>query len=153
MRKNIWKSIVAVFFLVVAVGFVWYFDIIKAFQADDSYVLSALFDDVGSVSVGESVKLNGVKIGTVRSLKIDGNYQAVAVLLIKNDIKIPVDSSASIANDGIFGKQFVAINVGFENEVYKSGEEIVATKSALNLEELISHFVFDGNEKKVESDR
>jgi len=153
MKGNILEAVIGAVVLVVAAIFMYFAYISSGEKVKDGYVLTARFDDVGGLAVGADIKLNGVKVGIVKSLKIDDRYQAKAALLIKSDIKIPNDSSADISTDGIIGSKFVAINPGFAKEKFKPNEEIELTRSSVNLEKLIDRFVVSGNEKKTDDDK
>ena len=93
------------------------------------------------------MKLNGIKVGIVKNLKLDDNYQAKVELLIRDEIKIPTDSSVSVTTDGLMGNKFIAISTGFSDEKLKPNEEIEITRSAVNLEKLIDKFAVGGNSK------
>ena len=81
----------------------------------DGYEVSAAFLKVGGLTDGSDVRLNGVKIGTVSDLTLDyETYDAVVKMSIRSDIKLPVDSVASIGSSGIIGGKFVAIRPGGE---------------------------------------
>lgn len=152
MKGNILESIVGAVVLVVAAVFVYFVCVSEVWRGDHGYVLHALFDDAGGLTVGSDVKVSGIKVGVVKSLRIDKNYQANVALLIRSDVNFPNDSSAEIATDGLLGSKFVAINVGFAKEQYAQGDTIDFTKSGLSIEKLINQFIVGGN-KKVSSDK
>ncbi|MDR3030968.1 MAG: outer membrane lipid asymmetry maintenance protein MlaD [Holosporales bacterium] len=145
MKGNVLEAVIGAIVLIVASFFMYFAYISSGEKIREGYVLLAKFDDVSGLSTGADIKLNGIKIGIVKSLKIDESYQAQAELLIKDEIKIPKDSSASIVTEGIIGNKFVAMMPGFDEEKLKNGEEISLTQSAVNLEKLIVRFVASGN--------
>lgn len=108
---------------------------------EDQAVYFARFTNVGGLTVGADVKISGIKVGIVKSLKVDQDYQATASLAIDKNISLPEDTSAVIATDGLIGNKFVALQVGFDDSILKSGAEITSTKSAVNLEDLIDKFI------------
>jgi phospholipid/cholesterol/gamma-HCH transport system substrate-binding protein len=148
MRGNILEVVIGALVLVIASFFMYFAYESSGDKIKEGYILYAKFDDVSGLSSGADIKLNGIKIGIVKSLQIDENYQAIAKLLIKNEITIPKNSSASITTDGIIGNKFVSISPGFDDEKLKDGEEILLTRSALHLERLIDKFVLSGNNKE-----
>ena len=113
----------------------------------EGYVLTARFDDVSGLARGADIKLNGIKVGIVKSLSLDKNYQAKVELLLRDGVRIPVDSSVAISTDGIMGNKYIAISAGFSEEKLKSNEEIEFTRSAVNLEKLIDKFAVGGDKK------
>ena len=150
MKGNILEAVIGAVVLAVASIFMYFAYTSSGEKITNGYVLVARFDDVGGLAVGADIKLNGIKVGIVKSLRIDKNYQAKAELLLRNDIKIPKDSSASVSTDGLLGSKFMAINPGFSEEKFKPGDEIELTRSSVNLEKLIDKLVV--GDKKKEKD-
>ena len=69
-------------------------------------------------------------------------YAAQITMTMDNRIKIPVDSSAAIASDGLLGGPFVSISPGGSETMMKSGGSFQVTQSAINIEDLIGKFIF-----------
>jgi phospholipid/cholesterol/gamma-HCH transport system substrate-binding protein len=65
---------------------------------------------------------------------------------------LPIDSGASILTSGLLGAQFVGLEPGAEDIYLESGDEIEITQSAIQLETLISQFMFSqaGNNSSEE---
>ncbi len=141
MKGNILEAIIGAIVLGISGFFVYFAFSSSGEKITHGYVLLAKFNNVGGLSVGSDVKINGIKIGIVKSLSIDENYQANAELLIKDKLKIPQDTSAAITTDGIMGNKFVSLNTGFSDDILSPNSEIESTRSALNLEDLIDKFI------------
>ena len=150
MRGNILESVIGAVVLVVAVFFIYFAYVSSGEKIKEGYVITARFDDVSGLAAGADVKLNGIKVGIVKNLKLDENYQAKVELLIKAGITIPVDSSVAVSTDGIMGNKFVSVSAGFSEEKLKPNEEVELTRSAVNLEKLIDKFALGGNSKPEE---
>lgn len=148
MKGNVLESVIGAVVLVVAVFFVYFAYNSSGEKIKEGYVLTARFDDVSGLTNGSDVKLNGIKVGIVKSLKLDDNYQAKVELLIRDKIKIPSDSSVSVTTDGIMGNKFVAITAGFSENKLNPNEEIEITRSSVNLEKLIDKFAVSGSAKE-----
>lgn len=147
MKGNVLESVIGAVVLVIAVFCVYFAYASSGEKIKGGYVLTARFDDVSGLTNGSDVKLNGIKVGIVKNLKLDDNYQAKVELLIRDEIKIPTDSSVSVTTDGLMGNKFIAISTGFSDEKLKPNEEIEITRSAVNLEKLIDKFAVGGNSK------
>ena len=107
------------------------------------YPLKASFSDVTGISSGADVKMSGVKIGTVSGAQINpDSFQADVTILLRNDVKIPIDSSVKIASDGLLGGAHITIDVGSDEEYLLSGESFGYTQSAVSLMDLLSRAVF-----------
>ncbi len=148
MKGNVLESIIGAVVLIVAVFFIYFAYVSSGEKIKEGYVITARFDDVSGLAAGSDVKMNGIKVGIVKSLRLDENYQAKIELLIKDSIKIPTDSSLSITTDGLMGNKFVSIAAGFSDEKLKPNEEVELTRSAVNLEKLIDKFALGGDSKK-----
>lgn len=107
------------------------------------YPLKASFSDVSGISTGADVKMSGVKVGTVSSADINPtSFQADVILMLRDDVKIPLDSSVKIASDGLLGGAHMTIDVGSEEENLNAGEQFQYTQSAVSLMDLLSRAVF-----------
>jgi len=112
---------------------------------DDSYRLTARFDNVGGLKIGAPVSIGGVTIGRVEAIEYDSqNYKAVARLAIQGRYNhIPNDSDLAIYTAGLLGGQYVGFSPGGADAYFKDGDRIEMTQSAVVLENLISKFLFD----------
>ena len=115
------------------------------------YTLHAAFDNVGGIATGADVRVAGLKVGSVTGLAIDPrSYQAVATFTVQSDIKLSVDSSATIATGGLLGGNFISLATGGDDKMLPDGGTIGVTQSAVNLEDLLGKFIFNvGNLSEV----
>jgi phospholipid/cholesterol/gamma-HCH transport system substrate-binding protein len=152
MKGNILEVIIGGFVLIVSSFFMYFAYTSGGERIKQGYILTARFDDVSGIMTGSDVRLNGIKVGVVKSLMIDEDYQAKVELLLKDDVKIPKDSSAAITTDGLMGSKYVAIVVGYSDQKLKSSEEIEITRSAINMESLIGKLMMGGFGKETKGD-
>ena len=112
-----------------------------------SYAVTADFTNVGTLSVGAPVKMAGVVIGSVKSVRVDPvKLNAHVTLAIdKRYNQIPDDSAAAVFTSGLIGSQYVAIQPGGSPDVLKNGDEMILTQSAMQLEDLIGKFLVNGS--------
>jgi phospholipid/cholesterol/gamma-HCH transport system substrate-binding protein len=121
-----------------------------------SYTVKANFTNVGTLSAGAPVKMAGVVIGSVQSVRADPvQLNARVVLAIdKRYDAIPDDSAAAVFTSGLIGTQYVAIQPGGSPDMLKDGDEMILTQSAMQLEDLIGKFLVNGSgDKKPASDK
>ena len=113
-------------------------------SSSNRYVVSANFDDIGSLMVKAPVRLAGVKIGEVVAVGLDRKtFKANVSLAINNDSdNIPKDSSVSIMTEGLLGSKYISISPGFAELPLKNGDVIETSHSAIILENLIGKFLF-----------
>ncbi len=111
---------------------------------DKKYQVFARFHSVSGLKEGDIVELAGVQIGTVKKIALDpGEYEAVVRLELQNDVRLQEDSIASIRTSGIIGSKYVDITPGGLEEYIEPGGEIFETESAINLEKLVSKYIFE----------
>jgi phospholipid/cholesterol/gamma-HCH transport system substrate-binding protein len=116
----------------------------------DHYQVRARFQSVSGLKVGASVDMAGVQIGTIEAITLNQEKKIAEVTMnIQNDVKLDEDVIASIKTAGLIGDKYVMISPGGSDTVLKPGEVILETESAVDLEDLISKYLFgDAEEKK-----
>lgn len=107
-----------------------------------TYMINAEFNNISGVKVGADVQIAGVTVGKVRQLELNRENQAVVGMQVDREVVIPADSVASVKSQGIIGDKYIQITLGGDESLYKPGETIVDTESAVDLESLISKFAF-----------
>jgi len=105
------------------------------------YTLYADFTTAGGLQNGAVVELAGVEIGRVQSVGLE-DYQAKVTLRIRNGIALPKDTRAAIKTKGLIGERYVEITPGTGNGHLQPGERIAKTESPVDINELISQFIF-----------
>ena len=108
---------------------------------EGGYDVYATFTNVGGLKNGASVVIAGVEVGRVKSVAMV-DYEAKVILTLPNTLEIQEDAIASIKTKGLIGEKFVQITPGGADEILKSGDRIRDTLPALDVEQLISKFVF-----------
>lgn len=105
------------------------------------YDLEAVFSNSGGLKSGASVVIAGVEVGRVRSIKLD-DYQALISIHLPSRIKLQDDSIATIKTKGLIGEKYVEITPGGSEDILKPGQKIRDTQPPVDLEQLISSYVF-----------
>jgi len=105
------------------------------------YEVYAIFSNVGGLKTGSSIVIAGVDVGRVKSIILD-DYQAHVVLNLPEDLKIQEDAIASVRTKGLIGEKYIEITPGGSEKIIEHGGRIRETQPAVDLEELISKFVF-----------
>ncbi len=105
------------------------------------YEIYAVFSNIGGLKTGSPIEIAGVDVGRVKSITLD-NYQAHIVLSLPLGVKIQEDAIASIKTKGLIGEKYVDITPGGSDKVIGPGGRVRETQPAVDLEELISKFVF-----------
>lgn len=134
-------GIIAITFLALRLGDVGLFN-------NDEYVIKAKFTSASGLREGAYVEMAGVTVGKVKRIEFDTeNYLADVSISLPKTILIPDDSIASIRTAGIIGDKFIKISAGGSEDMVEAGMEIIETEPSINLEELISKYIFESGDK------
>ncbi|NKB75938.1 MAG: outer membrane lipid asymmetry maintenance protein MlaD [Gammaproteobacteria bacterium] len=111
----------------------------------ETYRLEAKFENVGGLSEKAPVMIGGVRVGRVGGIRIDKeDYGAIVELEIEAQYNnLPIDTGASILTAGLLGAQFVGLSPGADDFFLEPGDMMDLTQSAIQLENLISQFMFN----------
>ncbi len=145
MKKGTVEMAVGVFVLIgiVCIGYLTVQLGRMEFLGNGHYVLSARFQSITGLKAGSSVEISGVEIGKVDRIELDPERLVALVRLkIRKDVQLAEDTIASVKTAGLIGDKFIKITPGGSDIMLEPGETIVETESALDIEELISKYVF-----------
>lgn len=119
------------------------------FSADETYLVEARFENIGSLRNRAPVAMSGVTIGRVTSIRFDPvTLEAVVQFVIDSQYnQIPDDSDASILTSGILGSQYIGLRAGGSDTYLQDGSEVLFTQSAILLENLIGKFLVNAGSK------
>ncbi len=117
----------------------------EGFSADDSFSVTARFENVGSLKDRAPVAMSGVTIGRVTAVRFDPEFlDAEVTFMIDGRFdQIPEDSDASILTAGLLGSQYIGLQAGGSDLYLEEGSEIQFTQSAIVIENLISKYLFN----------
>jgi len=114
---------------------------------NDQYTIKTKFTSASGLKVGAYVEMSGVTVGKVKQIVFDPeSYLANVDIRIQNNIRVPDDSIASIRTSGIIGDKFVKISAGGSDTYLEANMEIIETEPSINLEELISKYIFESGD-------
>jgi phospholipid/cholesterol/gamma-HCH transport system substrate-binding protein len=143
MKKNPIETILGFFVLIFTVVFL----VFSASRVDtktiNGYTVTANFSKIGGLTVGSDVRIAGIKVGAVIATKLDPDtYTANVYLNIDANVKLPIDTEASIADVGIMGDKYIRLEPGTSRALLKDKDMIAKTHSYKSLEDNISEFIF-----------
>jgi phospholipid/cholesterol/gamma-HCH transport system substrate-binding protein len=121
----------------------------RSFAPDGGYTLRASFDHVDGLILGADVRIAGVKVGSVDSIKLDPKtFQADVAFSVQSGVTLTTDSSATVATDGLLGGKYLALAEGGDEKNIPPGGEITITQGSVNLEALLGKYIFGGPSTK-----
>jgi phospholipid/cholesterol/gamma-HCH transport system substrate-binding protein len=111
--------------------------------AQETYRVTARFDNIGGLKVRAPVRSSGVLVGRVAQIQFDNErFQASVTLALDKRYTFPKDTSASILTSGLLGEQYIGLDAGGDEKKLAEGDRISITQSAVVLERLIGQFLF-----------
>ena len=148
MRKIDLELIVGMFVLIgiIALGYISIKLGKMEWVGGGGYEITAAFPRVGGLKVGALVEISGVEVGRVRSIILDEEYKAVAVLEVYKEVALDDESIASIKTKGLLGEKYVDIEPG-GGDMIGEGGKIHLTEEPIDLESLLKKLIGGDIEK------
>ena len=146
MRVNLIEVFLGLIVVLASIGFLALLYIKVDFFSlkDESFSLTAKFDNINGILAGSSVKMAGVDIGSVKKIDIDLiTFEAVITMDFKDKYQFPDDSEASIQSDGLLGGSYVSIIPGGSEVFLSNKQEIAFTQGSTSLINLMLKFAGD----------
>jgi phospholipid/cholesterol/gamma-HCH transport system substrate-binding protein len=141
--RNVVETVLGAVVLIVAALFVYLFYQSTQIRTVEGYRLTATFASIGGLNKGSDVRISGIKVGTVVDQSLDPKtYNAVVTLSVATHVKLPVDTVAAIANEGILGGKYVRLEPGRERETLPPGGAIKRSKDYRSLEDQVGEIIF-----------
>jgi phospholipid/cholesterol/gamma-HCH transport system substrate-binding protein len=143
MNRNLLETVMGAVVIVVAVIFLAFAYHSAELRTVSGYTLNAKFDHIDGVREGADIRLSGIKIGSILATSLDPKtFQAVVKMSIDNTVKLPVDTIATITQNGLLGDQYMSMVPGNSEKTIPEGGEISNTQSAPSLMSLFGQAVF-----------
>ena len=105
------------------------------------YEVNAKIPKADGLAVGTDVRLAGIKIGTVSDMTLDPKTYLVTVHMnIRNDIKLPVDSSVLVTQTGFLGGQYLSVTPGGDDKMMVAGAFFDNAQGSIDVMNLVGRF-------------
>ena len=129
------------FFVILALAlFVWMAVRLGGFgwTQTSTYHLSTVFPTAGGLKQGVSVEVAGIQVGSVVSIELFGNKEALVRMSIREDVKLPLSSEAHIRVSGILGDKFIELVPGDDTSDHlRGGDRITTAKIATDISDVM----------------
>jgi phospholipid/cholesterol/gamma-HCH transport system substrate-binding protein len=143
MNRNAIETVMGAVVLVVAAVFLFFAYTTSQVRAVTGYEVTANFLRVEGLRDGGDVRISGIRVGTIVSQSLDPKtFDAVVRMSIDPKYKLPVDSYAQIASNGLLGDKYLQIVPGNDDDVIKAGGKIERTTPPISLESLIGQVMY-----------
>ena len=110
--------------------------------SNKGYTLTARFSSTTGLRSGANVEIAGVNVGRVVKIELDQEYNSVVHLRLRDGVRVPDDTGASIKTSGLIGDKYISLTPGGAGEMLADQGELTETHPPLDIEELISKYVF-----------
>jgi phospholipid/cholesterol/gamma-HCH transport system substrate-binding protein len=115
---------------------------------DDYYMVDARFDSVSGLKAGAQVDMAGVEVGQVADIRLDPErLVAIVRLKVRKGVVLTDDIIASVKTSGLIGDKYIKLTPGGSDRILNAGDMIIETESSLDIEELVSKYVFGDAQK------
>ena len=144
--KKINKEIIlgVIIILLSLVIFINLFNVYNSNKSNNiSFSLNSDFNNVGSLSAGNDIKIHGVKVGEVTDISINPElFVANVILEFDNFYKLPSDSIFTITSNGLMGGSYIDIKIGSSDLTFNENETTKHNIDAISIENIISDIIF-----------
>ena len=115
--------------------------------SSNQIAVTAMFQNVNGLNVGDKVKISGINIGKITNFKLEKEQFEVSVEFeVDKNIKIPNDSSAKISSSSLFGGKFLEIIPGSSDDLLTENSVIYDTQTSISFTEMIAKMIMsNGN--------
>jgi phospholipid/cholesterol/gamma-HCH transport system substrate-binding protein len=145
-QNNVAETLIGAVVIAVAVGFLAFAYLRTGSGSLSGYEINARLPKADGLSVGTDVRLAGIKIGTVTDLTLDPKTYLVTVhMSIRNDIKLPVDSSVLVTQAGFLGGQYLSITPGGDEKMMTAGSFFENAQGSIDVMGLVNRFTGGGS--------
>ena len=104
---------------------------IAQYEGGDKYELQATFDDVTGLFPGDDVKLTGVQVGKIKSIRVEEG-RAVVRFQIDEAIDLPADSQVAVRWRNLIGQRYLYLYEGTATDLLpKDGSAVVGNATGV----------------------
>ena len=149
MGHNVFETILGAVVLALAALFLTF-----AYSSSDlhkvkGYTLSANFSMVDGLKEGTDVKINGVKVGSVSSMKLNtepgpNQYLVTVAMTLDPSVQLPTDTIALIATESLLGGKYMSLDPGVDETMIKTdgSGRLTHTQAPMRLDDLIGQLIY-----------
>ena len=143
MQRSMLETLMGAVVLLSAVAFLSLAYEAADLRGSDGYEIEAEFGATGGLSVGDDVRISGIKVGQIVRQELDpATYVARIVIALDPQIQIPADSSARITAASLLGGNYLELMPGADLEMLQPGDVIYDTRDPVRLTDLLGQAVF-----------
>ena len=142
MKYSLIETLMGFSVILIAIVFLFFgFSLDKNINSKNMNI-SAMFENVNGLSIGDKVKISGIAVGKIKKFKLDKDeFEVMVELEVNKEIKIPDDSTAKISSSSLFGGKFLEIIPGSSETFLKNKSIIYDTQTSLSFTDMIGKMI------------
>jgi phospholipid/cholesterol/gamma-HCH transport system substrate-binding protein len=149
MQSNTTETFIGMLVVAVLAAILFFAYTSNSHGGVNGYDVKASFTSADGIAPGTDVRLNGIKIGSVSSMELDPKtYQAILHFTVRDDVKLPDDSSVKVTSTGLLGSNYLAVTPGGSDKMLAAGGVITNTQGAIDLMSLLGRFIYGNSGSK-----
>ena len=143
MQRSMLETVMGAVVLLAAVAFLSFAYEAANLRGSNGYEIAAEFGATGGLSVGDDVRISGIKVGQITDQQLDPvTYVARIIIALDPQIQIPADSSARITAASLLGGNYLELLPGAKIDMLQPGDVIYDTRDPVSLTDLLGKAVF-----------
>ena len=143
IRYKVTELVTGAVVLAIAGAFATYALFHTGHKKGGGYHLNASFDLANGLSAGSDVRIAGIGVGIVDSVRFDPQTNFAKIeFSVNNEFTLPVDTSAAIKSEGLLGGKYLELSTGRSQRLLAPGGTIFDTQGSLPIEALIGQYIF-----------
>jgi phospholipid/cholesterol/gamma-HCH transport system substrate-binding protein len=140
-QNNVAETLIGAAVVAVAIGFLAFAYLRTGSGSLSGYQVNARLAKADGLAAGTDVRLAGVKIGSVTDLSLDPKTYLVTVRMnIRDDIKLPTDSSILVTQAGFLGGQYLSVTPGGDEKMMAAGSYFDSAQGSIDVMNLVGRF-------------
>ena len=142
MKYSLIETLMGISVILVAILFLFFGFSLEKNINSKNISISAVFENVTGLSVGDKVKISGITVGKIRNFELEKDeFEVMVELEVDKNISIPDDSTAKISSSSLFGGKFLEIVPGSSETFLKNESVIYDTQTSLSFTDMIGKMI------------
>ena len=142
MKYSLIETLMGFGVIVVAILFLFFGFSLEKNINSKNIAISAIFENVNGLSIGDKVKISGITVGKIRNFKLEKDeFEVMVELEVDKEINIPDDSTAKISSSSLFGGMFLEIIPGSSETFLRDESVIYDTSTSLSFTDMIAKMI------------
>ena len=142
MKYSLIETLMGFSVILVAILFLFFGFSLEKNLNSKNMSISAVFEDVTGLSIGDKVKISGITVGKIKNFILEKDeFEVIVEFEVDKEISIPDDSTAKISSSSLFGGKFMEIIPGSSETFLKNKSVIYDTQTSLSFTDMIAKMI------------